>query len=499
MLNTVKGFFKQTFLYGFVAGLSSLMEFLLLPIYSRYLMPAQFGQLDLVIVFIAITTTIAIFELTSGVFRFYFDDTTLEFRQRLISTIMIYLFTFSSILAITTFIFSGNISQWLFANTQEGSLFRLAGIMLTLNCIFSLPVNLLRMQDNAKKYVMISLIQLTIAISCTISFITVFKMGIEGILYAKIISYIPTTIMSLWIQRDFIRPKFDWRIFKQLIAYSAPLIPVGAAIWLVNALNRLFLVKYCGLNDIGLFSVGLKFTVFITLMVMAFQLAWPQFAFSRMNTEEAGRTFAKIFSHFSALSLWMVIFVSLFGGVLLRMQTTPAYFPAESLMFPLALGMMFYGMFYIFTTGLNITRKTVLVLAPLGIGFGVNIILNFLITPIKGVGAVAWITTATYFSMASATLFISQKLYYIPFEWRNLLKLLATGILVAFGAKMLSPAHNIESILGRVGIFLSFPIILFAFGYIDKNEKAYIKQKLVIRRKSTDIGQHSDKHVNSSV
>jgi O-antigen/teichoic acid export membrane protein len=480
MLSSIRSFFKQTFIYGLVGSFRSLIEFLLLPIYARYLLPSEFGKLDLILVYTAVITVGVIFELTNGVFRFYYDDTSAEYRSRLVSTVTYYHIAISGLTALVIWLCSGDLSRLLFGTEASKNLIILAGLTLFLNCAFTLPLNLFRLQNRPGMYSLISFIQIGTAVAATVLFVVHQKLGVEGVILARFMALIPTLIFCFWAQRSELRPQFDFGILSKIARYAAPLIPVGSAIWIINALNRFFLLRYSTLDQVGYFSVGLKFTIFITLMVMAFQLAWPQFAYSKINNHQAKAIFARIFSYYGAASLWVVIFIGFFGESLIRYQASTAYLPAASLMVPLSLGMMFYGIFYIFTTGLNISRNTSAILFPIGLGLVSNVTLNILFTSQFGSLAVAWNTLVTYSVMALTTFVLAQRTYYIPFEWLKLGRSVLAAIIVWFTPRMISPDISF-SIGYKIIAFISYPLLLGLFGFFDRVERKAIISRFTIK------------------
>jgi O-antigen/teichoic acid export membrane protein len=493
MLNSIKSFIKQTFVYGFVSGMKSFVEFLLLPLYARYLLPTQYGQLDMALVFTAIVSIAVVFELTSGVFRFYYDSTSPDYHKRLISTIIIYHTCGALVVSLIMAMFARPIANMLFHNPSYSSLITLSGILLILNCSVSLPFNLLRLQNNSKMYTLVSAIQMVVAVSASIFFVAVMHIGVLGVIIARILSFLPALAVSLWLQRKYLVPQFDKLLLLKVIKFSAPLIPVGAALLMINGISRFFLLKYCSLEEVGLLAVGQKFTVFLTLLVLAFQLAWPQFAFSRMKNEMAGRTFARIFSYFCAASVWMVILIDFFGKAILQIQTAPAYLPAAKLMTPLALGMMFYGIFYIFTTALNITRKTILVLVPIGLGLGINIAINWGFAVKGGAIVVAWATVATYLAMAITTFIIAQKQYYIPFEWRKLGKLAIVGLAIAAISGFIPRLSVGNEFMVKGVLFMGFPSMLGLWRFLEPAELKSFTGKITILRGSEVKIEEKDK------
>lgn len=484
MLSSIRSFFKQTFIYGLVGSFRSLVEFLLLPIYAHYLLPSEFGRLDVILVYAAVVLVGVLFELTNGVFRFYHDDSSVTYRRQLISTVTCYHVAVAALAALVSCLFSDKISAVILGTSTCANLIIISGITLLLNSAVTLPLNLFRLQNKPVIYSVISFIQIGTAVGATIFYVVYRGLGIEGILLARLISLIPTSIICFWIQRADLKPNFDIKLLVKVAKYAAPLIPVGSAIWIVNALNRYFLLKYSTFEQVGYFSVGQKFTIFITLMVMAFQLAWPQFAFSKINNQHAKAIFSRVFSYYGAASFWIVLFIGFFGELLIRFQASPAYLPAASLMVPLALAMMFYGIFYIFTTGLNIARKTSVILFPIGLGLTTNIVLNMIYTSRFGAPAVAINSLATYLVMALVTFILAQKTYYIPLEWLKLTRSVLAAVILWFAPRLFPP--NMEFEIGyKIILFLAYPLLLGLFGFFDRIERKAMLRRLTLKHKST--------------
>ncbi|NLI16538.1 MAG: lipopolysaccharide biosynthesis protein [candidate division Zixibacteria bacterium] len=497
MLSSIRAFFKDAVIYGLVGGIRSLTEFLLLPIYAYFLNPTEFGKLDVILVYTAVILVGIIFELTNGVFRFYHDDSSISYRRRLISTITYYHICVAAFAALVICLFSKDISAFLTGTASEANLIVLSAIIVLLNSAITMPLNLLRLQNRPAAYSAISFVQIGVAVGAIVFFVAYRKLGIEGVLLARILSMIPTLIFCFWIQRANLKLNFDFELLAKVAKYSAPLLPVGSAVWIVNALNRYFLLKYTSLDDVGYFSVGQKFTIFITLMVMAFQLAWPQFAFSRINNNQAKPIFSRIFSYYIAASIWVVLFIGFFGKSLIIMQASAIYLPAAGLMVPLSLAMMFYGIFYIFTTGLNITRKTFMILLPMGLGLITNIVLNMLFASRGGAMAVAIVSLFSYLVMALVTLILAQKTYYIPFEWLKLGRSILAAIIIWFAPRLIPPDTSLDFEY-KIILFAAYPLLLVLFGFFDKVERDAIMRKLTIKHKSAVLivkeREYADSH-----
>jgi O-antigen/teichoic acid export membrane protein len=251
-----------------------------------------------------------------------------------------------------------------------------------------------------------------------------------------------------------------------MLKYSLPLIPAGVAIWGVNGLNRLFMLHYLTLDQIGLYSVGAKFVVIITLSVIAFQLAWPHFSLSNMNSSEAAATFASIFNIVAAIGLWMVIGITFFADTLIKFALSSGYAPAAAAVLPLSLGMFIYGLFYFFSTGPVFSKTTSMIIPPIAVAIAANVVLNIFLTPRFGFTGTAWVTTITYLIMTLGMIFTSRKCAYIAIEWGKIARLAAIAVpLVVFSA-WTERMNGTYMLAIKIVLFLLFPLVLIFTGFI---------------------------------
>lgn len=482
MVDHFKSLFKGTVIYGLMGSLRTFIEFLLLPIYARFLLPADFGILDILMIFITIGTVASILELFNAVFRFYFDENSDSFKKKVITTATFSATINGAVIFMLALIFSKNIAGYILNSPELGHLFVLAGVYIFLNSSFTVPLNLLRIENKPKKYALISFFQIGTLVLGIFVFVIAFKWGVVGIMMAKVLSVVPPTVVCLYGARKYISFNFNLKLLKSMLKFSIPLIPAGAAIWGINSLNRVFMLHYLTLDQIGLFSIGSKFVVLITLSMIAFQLAWPHFAFSNMNSKNAGKMFSQVFNIFAAFGICLVLFLTMFAEPLIQIATAPDFYLAARVILPLSLGMFLYGLSYFFTTGVVISKTTKRIIPPIAIAVIVNIVLNNIITPRYGFVGTAWVTTVTYLMMAVSMFLFSQKSGYLVLEWRRLIRLvIPSAVVITIGAR-LSEYNSVYFLGVKAFIFLTFPALLVLSGFIDQEYRQTIKQ--IIKPKS---------------
>ena len=84
-----------------------------------------------------------------------------------------------------------------------------------------------------------------------------------------------------------------------------PLVPSALLLWVTNFSDRFFLVKLTDTAEVGLYSVGVRIASAMVLLLTAFRPAWPAFAYSIADDDEAKRTYAWVLTYLVVVSTWV--------------------------------------------------------------------------------------------------------------------------------------------------------------------------------------------------
>ena len=79
---------KRIVIYGFGTFFGKIIVFLLVPIYTRYLSPADYGQYDVVYSTMQMLVSICYLEIWTGALRFLFDYNSEKDKSRVNKTIL---------------------------------------------------------------------------------------------------------------------------------------------------------------------------------------------------------------------------------------------------------------------------------------------------------------------------------------------------------------------------------------------------------------------------
>lgn len=411
----IKKFFKESLIYGLSRYIGKFIGVFLLPLYTSVLIPEDYGILDLLGTVSIVSLYLVVSGTDSAISYFYYKKEYQKFKNKLISSALWIRIFFSVIVFVALILISPYLSGLLFGRKLL-LFFLITGLTIIFNSVYSFLYDLLRFEFRPWFYTVISVGGILLNILLTIYFVLVLRKGVYGALIASAIAYFFFFIITIiYVFRKY-GMGFSFPISRRLLKYGIPLIGTGLAIWILTSSDRYFIAHYADLTAVGIYAVGMKLANFLGMIGGTIQLAWGPFAMSIQYNEDAKETYSKIFSLFFLLNLLGVFFISMFAIDILKVFTQPAYYNAKAVVPFLCFSTIFWAGYFIVAIGINITKKLqhtvwITVLAAV-----INILLNFIITPIFGaVGAAFCFMIANLFIL-TFTYFVSQKYYHINYK-----------------------------------------------------------------------------------
>ncbi len=446
------------------------LNFILLPILTRLFEPTDYGIIDISTTIIQILGIIFGFGMTTAVsFYYYFHENNIE-RKITVSTALYFLLSINLIVFALLFFISTPLSTLLYKTSSNSQIIKITiiiGYCIVLQTFFS---HLIRITRKASLYVLNSIIKAALQIGIILIMVTALGFGLHGYFYGYLIS----AILSVVIVLNFTIKHFSFKFSKarliELLKYGAPLVPAGISLWVLQLLDRFFLVQYTSLAEVGLYGVGVRSTILLVLLTTSIQLAWGPFAFSIMKHDTAKTIYSQIFSIYVIISFWLAIITTFFSKDAITLITTPAYSSAYIVTPFLCLGTLFLGAYTLLSIGINLTKKMKLITITTVMAAISNIALNFIFIPSFGMLGAAISTAISYLISTILIYFFSQKYYPINYNLqKNLLVALIGCVYVGFYFTFSSQNTTIITLI-RIAICLSFPFILYFLRLLSLSE-----------------------------
>lgn len=438
MAKDIKRLGKETLVYGTSTVLARLLNFCLVPFYTYYLVPGEYGIIATVFAAVALFNVVFLFGMDQSYLRFASDaaDKNKVFRQCFYGVLLNGL-----ALGGLLWLFNASVAHIIGIPQEAGYLLKLAAVILFLDVLNMIPFTKLRLERRAWYFAGVRTVSIVVNVLGNIYFIAVAHKGIASILWANIFGSLASLLLLspvVWseLKQNF-SFRFDSKLERELLAFAWPFVPSGLASLLVSVIDKPILVHLAGPAQVGIYQANFKIGVFMMLIVSMFDQAWRPFFLAHAKDDDAKDTFARVFSFFVALAGWVllgliflmpdIITSNLFGNFHL---IAPAYWAGLNVI-PLVLtGYFCYGLYINFMIGPVLTKKTRVLLWITLLGAAVSITTNLTLVPHIGILGAGWAVCLSYAAMAIALFCFTRRVYPLPYEYKKLAALFVLGAAV---------------------------------------------------------------------
>lgn len=310
---------KGTIVY-MIGNLSSkVLQMLILPIITASLATSEYGYYDLIVTTISLVTPVVTLQMVEGMFRFMFNVSEDE-QRKTVSTVTAFL--------VCGVVFLAGIIALLYFTLPNIQYPILLFLNYISNILFNYMQKLARCQQKGKQFAISGVVNTIVMLGCQAITLLVFKMGVDGMLIANAASYVAASlylIMCLDIKRWFSKNAVDTGKFKDILKYSAPLVPNSIAWWFVASSDRYVITWFLGTAANGVYSIAGKFSQLLTFITTVFQLAWQESAIMEENSERRDAFYSRTFNAYMKLLLGGYVVVLPFIRIIIPVLLADSY------------------------------------------------------------------------------------------------------------------------------------------------------------------------------
>jgi O-antigen/teichoic acid export membrane protein len=419
MFERLKELLRHSAVYGLGSIVARVLGVLLLPLYTRYLTPGDFGLIETLVALSAVLTALVAQSMKSAFFRFYFDSADTARRLLVVRTAFWYVLAASTAVLIAGVVLAQPISWLLFGSRDHDGLVVAAFVGLWASLNYEQMTSLFRVEQRSSAYVSATLANVAITIAATVLLVVVYDKGPLGVLVGNFTGTLAVYAALLAYSRRSLGLQFDRSLLRAMNRFGLPLVPSAVALWLTNFSDRFFLVKLADLQEVGLYSIGMRVASAIVLLLTAFRLAWPAFAYSIDDDREAGRTYSFVLTYVVYVCCWLALGLGLLAPWILRLITTEPFYPAQNVVAPLAFGVAAFGAYVVVQIGTGRARQTRSNWVVTGAAAILNIALNLALIPSYGRMGAAIATVSAYTLLFVGMAWRAQRVFPVPYQWRR--------------------------------------------------------------------------------
>jgi len=479
----IRTLLKDSAIYSIPAFLSRGLSLILLPLYTLVLSPADYGTLELLIVFATIVNLTIPLEISQGIARFYTSEQNPKIKVLYASSGFWFTLASYAVFLVVSLIFSDELADLIMGQPGQRIVFELGCFYIFINGIFYVIQNQFRWELRSFQYAVVSLTMtfFTAAVSVWLSYFM--KWGLVGLLSGMLAGSLVGAVLGLWWLRSSFQSHFSSKHLYEMLQYSAPLVFSGIAIWVSLYVDRMMINHFLSVDDVGIYGVGYRLASIAALTMVGFQGALTPLIYTHYQNPDTPNQLSKIFRIYVFFALLIFLFLTLFVSDILVIMTTPAFYGASDLMFFLVPAILLASM-YIFSPGISIVKKTHLILWINIFGCMLNIGLNYLLIPIFGIKGAGMATMLSYAAIFTAYTFIGQRYYPIPHNWMRILAAVGFVIFVTVLLPQLTLPDMVRWVINML-VLLGFMLVAVGLGLIKRDEISsvwlLVSQRIIVK------------------
>jgi O-antigen/teichoic acid export membrane protein len=473
-VSKIKKLAGETVLYGFGNILPKFLNFLLLPIHTRFFAPDEYGVVGYLLGYVTFINVIFSFGMETAFFR-YATAPGADPRKifNLAQTIVVSISLFFSVLFI---VYQVPISKALHIEGHPEYIVWLTVVMF-LDAIVAIPFAQLRLEKKPLRFASAKIANVVIMIGLNYYFLYMAYHPAVGVGYVFLANMWANIFYLIFFAGILIqwRPLFDKTFSRIMLYYAYPIMLTGLAGMTNDTFSRITLEWWLPKNfypgessahALGVFVACYKFAVLMSLAVYSFRLAAEPFFFSNASDRNSPALFARVNHYFIMVCCALLVGVSL-NLDLLKYVIPSSYWEGFTVVPVIMLGYLFLGMYYNFSVWFKLTDRTFYsTLITVG-GATITVVMNFLLIPIWGYMGSSWAAFITYFSMAMTCYLLGQKYYPIPYRLSTDCGYILVSFLVASLIPYVDLGNQWLNTGFHAGVFLIWGLTIYGFERIS--------------------------------
>ena len=488
MANPIRQLAGETAIYGLSTILARVINFALVPLYTRVLTQSDFGVMSEFMAYIAMLQVVLTLGLETGCFRYASKEGSDP--GQVFSNAFTTVFGVCALLLACTAGFSGSIASAM-GYPGFSKLIVYCGLILFFDCTTAILFAKLRHEHKALKFALIKTLKILTEVGVNLllylvmarrfaadpgHWLTRFVSATPDFTYPIFAILASCLVCVVLIAPELLklRGRFDRRLTRRLLAYSLPLMIAGLPGIMNDVLDRV-LMRFMNADpvnwraDLGIYQAAVKLAVIMQLFVQMFRYAAEPFFFQRERDKGSKRIYADVLNYFTAFCMFgfvlLMLFIDEIGLILGKDFRVGLDITPIMLMAYIITGILFnVNIWY------KLSEKTGYAVWITLAGLAVTVAVNLVFMPRYSYHAAAWGHIASYLTMLLLTALLGRRHYPIPYDWSVILLLVGAGLGVWGLSLLLPPAGLWMKILIHSALALLYIAIAFVIFIVRKRK-----------------------------
>lgn len=281
---------KNTIMLSFCTILNKGLLFIMVPLFSRWLTAAEYGDYDVYATYITLLIPLITLSCSDAIFRLTVDKKNVDSKKYYITNGLSIVLINLCISIILIFVI-GKLIKWDVT---------VPFIVLLVGETFD---NYLQGYLRAIKKLNIYAITKSVSVIATAIMVTLFVrfigLGLNGIIYGYALGFLISSLFSIFITKwwKFIdRSLIEFKGVKELISYSYALIPNSISWWFINVSDRTIIKIFLGSVANGIYGITSKIPNLCSSVFNMFSISWQETATELVDSKERNTYFENVYN-----------------------------------------------------------------------------------------------------------------------------------------------------------------------------------------------------------
>jgi O-antigen/teichoic acid export membrane protein len=487
-VSTYRSLLRHSAAYSVPVLLGKMCSFFLLPVYTRYLSPSDYGVLELLDLTLFMLTSLLGSRLGDALCYFHAEAQTTEERGTVATTAFLSALVMGIVGAVAGYLFSAPVGKLVFGTTAYTFYFHLVFANFVMVMPLEVGLAYLRALNRSVLFTVCMSIRLFVAIFFNVLFLAVWKLGIAAMLWSTLLS---SAVMGIGVSAILIAGvhlSFSFALCRRMAVYAFPVGVGGMAMLIIHYGDRFFLQRSATLADVGIYSLAYKLGMLVSYVQLPFMTYWTSQMYRIVRGTDGEAINSRVCTYLVLVLTSVALAITVFSRPVLYVLTPHApAFREAALFIPLitsayvirGLGDQIRNVFFLENRTVNDAQTSLLGCLLCLIGYGA------LIPPFKMWGAAA-ATLLAFIGMTVYSYWKTQRIKRYHYEVNRLLKI-GVSALIASGAVLIGmPVPLVAQFAVATGGVLLFVLLLVLSGFFDRQEIETMKEwRTYLRQRAT--------------
>jgi O-antigen/teichoic acid export membrane protein len=467
---------KHSFVYGISSILGKTFAFLLLPLYTHYLSPRDYGVFEVLELSMSLLGMFLNMGITAALLRFYGAAQTEEQKHKVVGSLFLFALGASAVVLLAIVPVVRPVTALLLGPGVPSIYLLLSFIGFLIAYVANVPDTALRAKGAAGIVATVDTLSTIGLLLLNIYLIAVLKTSLLGMFLGRvIINSINICVLFRWTKRELLAG-MDWKLLRLAIGFGAPLVFSNLSMFVLNFSDRFFLQRLQSLEVVGIYGVGYKFGYLLSaLVIWPFFMSWHARMYVIHQRTDHEKIFARTFVLYSAVLTFAGLGMAMFSKEVMRFMVDPRYAAGVAVIPVVSLSYVLLGIGYYVQVGMYLKSRTGMIGTVTAAAAGLNLVANYFLIIHFGMMGAAWATVFGFLAIAIGSYICSQRVCPLALPLGRVLRTLAVAGGVYTLSCVLPDSTLAIDLLSKSLLIAGFPILLWISGSFSSDEIATLK------------------------